>query len=93
MPGKALSRSKCKPALTVAGSGVLDLQQHARGAGGLLHGALAGVGGVVAGADRLLGLAVGAQLVTQGAPASAHLEVPQTLFPASALDVFTGLCF
>lgn len=65
-----------KTALTVARSGVLHFQQHARGAGGLLHGALAGVGGVVAGTDGLLGLALRAQLVAQGAPASANLEVP-----------------
>lgn len=72
---------------------MLHFQQHAGGAGRFPHGALAGVGGIVTGADRLLGLALGAQLPALGAPASAHLEVPQTLFPTAALDVFTGLCF
>lgn len=88
-----LRLEQAEHALTVAGSGVLHLQQHAGRAGGLPHGALAGVGGVVAGADGLLGLALGAQLVAQGAPAPAGLEVPQALLPAAARDVLTGLCF
>lgn len=93
LAGGALGWSKVNTALTVAGSGVFHFQQHARGAGGLLHGALAGVGGVVAGTDGLLGLTLRAQLVAQGTPASASLEVPQALLPAAARDVLTGLCF
>lgn len=61
---------------SVARSGVLDFQQHARGAGSLLHGTLAGVSRIVTGTDRLVGLTLGAQLIAEGTPASANLEIP-----------------
>lgn len=79
--------------LTVARSGVLHLKQHARGAGGFFHGTLAGIRGVVTGADWLIRLTLRAELITERATASANLEIPQAFFPAATLDVFTGLCF
>lgn len=79
--------------LTVARSGVLHLEQHTGGAGGFFHGALAGVRGIVTGADWLIRLTLRAELITEGATASANLEIPQAFFPTATLDVFTGLCF
>lgn len=76
MPGKASNGSKVKIALTVARSGVLYFQQHPRGAGSFLHGTLTGVSGIVAGTDRLLRLTLRAQLIAEGTPASANLEIP-----------------
>lgn len=76
MPGKASNCSKVKIALTVARSGVFYFQQHTGGAGSFLHGTLAGVSGIVAGAHGLLRLTLRAQLIAEGTPASANLEIP-----------------
>lgn len=72
---------------------MLHLKQHARGAGGFFHGALAGVSGIVTGTDWLVRLTLRAELITESATASANLEIPQAFFPTATLDVFTGLCF
>lgn len=77
--------------LTVARSRVLDLQQNSHRASGLFHGALAGIGGVVAGAHRLICPALWAGFVAQRAAAPAHPSVPQALFPSAALDVLARL--
>lgn len=61
---------------SVARSGVLDFEQHARGAGSFLHGTLAGVSGIVTGTDWLIRLTVRAQLITEGATTSANFEIP-----------------
>lgn len=77
----------------VARSRVLDLQDHSQGAGRQLHGALARIGGVVAGAHRLIGPALGAEFVAEGAAAPVHLQIPQALLADAAMDVVAGLGF
>lgn len=72
---------------------MLHFKQHARGAGSFLHGTLAGISGIVTGADRLIRLTVRAELITERATASANLEIPQAFFSTTTVDVFTGLCF
>lgn len=61
---------------SVARSGVLHFKQYAGGAGGFLHGTLAGVRGIVTGTDRLIRLTVRAQLIAERAATSANLEIP-----------------
>lgn len=77
--------------LTVARSRVLDFQQHPHRTSSLLHGTLAGICGVVAGAHCLIRPALRTGLITQRAAAPAHPSIPQTLLPRAALDVLTRL--
>lgn len=69
---------------------MLNLQERSQRAGSLLHNTLWGVGGVVAGAHRLVRPALRTRL-TDGAAASAHPGIPQTLLPCAALDVLARL--
>lgn len=75
--------------LTVAGPRVFDLQDQALVAGRLLHGALAGVGGVVAGTHTLPCAPLRTGILARGTATPASTRVPQTFPSAATRDVRT----
>lgn len=80
-----------RPLLTVAGSGVLDLQDAAKRAGRPPHVALAGVRGVVAGTHTVSGTALRTDILANGTAATSRPLVPQTPLPLWTPNVITRL--
>lgn len=66
---------------------MLNLQENPQRASGLLHGTLAGIRGVVAGAHRLLRATFGARVRANRTAPATHLGVPQTLLSCATMDV------
>lgn len=69
---------------------MFDFQDETQGAGGLLHGALARVGDVVAGADAVARTTLGTGVLTHRTASPFRLLFPKTLSSLPAVDVFTG---
>lgn len=69
---------------------MFDFQDETQRAGGLPHGALARVSGVVAGADAVARTTLGTGVLAYHAASPSRPLVPQTLSSLLAFDVFTG---
>lgn len=67
---------------------MFDFQDETQRAGGLPHGALARVGGIVAGADAVTRAAFRARVLARRAASPPRLLFPKTLLSLAAVDVF-----
>lgn len=69
---------------------MFDFQDEPQSAGGLPHGAIARVGGVIAGADTIAWATFRTGVLAHRTASPSCPLVPQTFPPLSAVDVFTG---
>lgn len=68
---------------------MFDFQDETQGAGGLPHGALVRVGGIVAGADAVTRTTLGTGVLAYHTASPSRPLVPETRSSLPAFDIFT----